>query len=236
MDPSGMALKFNEFLDLIQIFKYFGFWFGTLLDQFIDNLSGYQPEEQQEAQNSASGHSSAKRLLNIIFGRKEMDGARRLLYSGSGAQVKESAYHRYKFEKYKVGLGLGGVFLVKTALYLAFWALKLLRLCLFRQLKRDCSDLKKWTIKAVVYLRQAHFIVFGACLMDLSFYNSRIILHRKNDFEGVLAKAVASATSTLLIVDLIEIVDTAVSMKFKRVRIANSAKNCSFHTTFSQFL
>ena len=214
MDPSGIALEFNQFLDLVQIYKLFGFRFGSLLGQFIDNLSGYEPKGQEASQGSTSSRSSS-RILSYNL-RNGLNGSRRSL-SFDERKVRDSEYHRYKFEKYQVAINLRGILLAKTAFYLLIWVLKLIGIQFFQHLMNSTSDLKKWQIKLVVYLRQIHFIGFGLVLTDLCFFNTRILLHRKNDLKGSLSKVVAMISSTLLILDCVEIFNTAVSMRFERV-------------------
>ena len=194
IDPSGSALEFNRFLDLVKLFKLFGFWFDTNLTNFIDNLSGYNTEKQAP---------SKRRILAV------------------GSNTKKAAlsrYHRYKFEKYEVNLSLTGIFLFKTISYALFWAIKIIRILYFNYLKQDPERRLRasWQAHLIVYSRKIHFIGFGVVLMDLTFNSVRILLHRVNDSKSIVIKLICLTNIFLLTLDFIEIFLVAYGMKYTK--------------------
>ena len=197
VDPSGEAIKFNQFLDLVKLFKYFGFWFGAKLNAFIDNLSGHNQQQQQESPRNSQ--------------------RRRVLFNDFGGLNQKSQFHRYKMEKYRIPLKFEGAILFKAALYLVLWPLKLIRILIFSAMKNNPkSKFSKLKIHLVVYMRKIHFAALGVVLMDLTFNSTRIIFHRENDFEGILSKGIAYVCLGLFTIDLFEIFMVAIAGNYPR--------------------
>ena len=213
VDPSGAALKFNQFLNLMRLFKLFGFWFGLELSEFLETV----------APTNNNSERAAKRILSASKGRGEQTEVRRGSKPSSGSiredkrrglearspenrqnWLKSSQFDRRKFNKYQIGLSYQGVFLYQTVFYLALWVGKIIGILIFRGMKKNPKSFKKWKIYYVVYARKLHFAGFGVVLSDLAFFSCRILLHRKNNSSGVIAKGLASLTLTLLSVDFIE--------------------------------
>ena len=199
MDPSGMALEFNRFLDLVKIFRYFGFWFVMKLNKFIDCLGVSGDLEGPESQG------------------------RRILETEIAEKNKLSRFSRYKFDKYHIPLWYQGQFLYMSITYVVLWVVKIIRVCFFRSLRHRVekdrkAKLSKWEINLVLYLRQIHFVGFGVVMMKLIFYNTRIILHRKG---GEPTKMFSYLTTTLLVFDFIELLSVANHLNYNRVSFKN---------------
>ena len=196
MDPTGVALEFNRFLDLVKIFRFFGFWFGVKVNKFVDSLGG----------SSSTNEPKAERIRRVLNGEIE-------------EKSQDSRFHRYKFDKYNIPLQYEGEVLYMGIIYVALWVVKISRILFFSSLKRRVENdhrtrVGKWEINLVVYLRLIHFVGFGVVMMKLLFYNTRIILHRKG---GEAAKALCYLTTTLLVIDIMELLSAAHNLNYQRV-------------------
>ena len=86
IDPSGSALKFNQFLSLIKILKLIGSWFGIKLTSFIDKLS----TDYKQAQ------STSQRAIRVLETKRK------------------NRFWKNKFDTYSVNIGYSGVVLYKN--------------------------------------------------------------------------------------------------------------------------
>ena len=208
-DSGEVALKFNQFLTLMKTFKYIGAWLGTKLTEFLEIVTGVENGKNEreelkegpgEAGEGAEG-ASRRLLLGLEQKRKE----------------KSSKFYRYKLDDYGAQVRYCDMTLVKTVLYVVFWVIKQLAWAIFSgiQVGKNNSNFSLWKVQLLVYARQIHFAVFGATLMELSFLNTRIILHKAENLAGILIKFLAFLSQSLLILDLLDIYLISTGMNYQ---------------------
>ena len=203
-DPEGLCLKFNQFLTLLQRFKFFGIFFGAKLGHFIDLVSGWKrPPRPQQTQS---------RVRRIV---QRLEGNHRMLFQRGAEDFKNG--HKYKFEKYEIPLKLEGAILFKCIAYLVSWVFKVVAMVLYNQMVH-LGKIIPWKIYYIVYSRRIHFVIFGLSLLDLLFFGTRIILHRVDDLGGLFNKALCFCLVALLAVDLASVYQQSVYLtrKFKK--------------------
>ena len=206
-DPNGVFLKFNQFLTLIERVKFIGMFFGRSLESFINMISGGSPRKTQEPEKQTK-----LRILNDIrFGRiLEVS----LKENQKEHLDHESKSYHYKLDEFQQSLFFEGSFMIKSVLYDISWFLKLAGLFIFSSMKKKMKVVK-WKLKFLKYQRKLHFIAFMSCIMDLFFFCSRVILHRKNTKVGLLVKSICCLNLTLMTLDFMEIADVSINLSYE---------------------
>ena len=199
-DPNGLFLKFNQFLTLLSRIKLIGVYLGKSLEEFIDLMSGETPKNYQKQAQSNS------RVLSIS---EPLSGVRRALEVSITENDKPRIYEESigsenKLDRYEISIFLEGGFMFKTCFFLISWALKLLGWLLWHQMKAEGKTVK-WKLKFLKYQRKVHFIASMSSCMDLYFYSTRIVLHRRLGGWSNAVKTVCLVNLTLMTFDLLEV-------------------------------
>ena len=211
-DPSGVFIKFNQFLTLMGRIKMIGIFFGSSLERFIEQVSGGNPraEDDEEAE---------KRVLEVS-----------LTHNKDRIAAESNGAHN-KLDQFQQTIFLEGMFLIKMVLYSISWAMKAIGLSLLAQMKAK-SKVVKWKLNYLKYQRKVHFILVMSSVLDISYFGTRILLHRRNSSQGMVVKSYVGMMYTLMIVDLLEIGFLSTKLKFEEeIKQDSKKENHSFSDT-----
>ena len=175
-DPSGTAIKFNQYLDFITRLRYINIFYGDKLEGFLGGM----------------GHS--KELTANT--PKQRDRIIRLQNGDKG-----------KFNKYSVKLDLDIRIVIKASILCLSWVLKLLAGCMLLKFKNSKEKkITKLGAYFIYYQRKIHFVVVGMSSTDISFYGTRLLLHKKLLFsqENWAGSVLLSLSLLLIAIDLYE--------------------------------
>ena len=186
------------------------------MEEFIEKVSGGAKRAEDKEAESQSGQ---KRVLELSLTYKR----NRIAGESNGAHNKLDEFQQTIF--------LEGMFLVKMVLYSISWLFKLIGSGLLAQMKAK-SKAVKWKLLFLKYHRKIHFILVMSSILDISFFGTRILLHRRNSEIGRIVKGYVGLMYTLLIADLLEI--GLVSTRIKYQPEAGEDKNSQNHNKNQQ--
>ena len=196
VDPEGILLKFNQFLTLFKRIQLIGIYFGERLESFIESVSGSSKEAAK------SNQDKNLRQLEISLQQNQKN------------QIKEnSKASHYKLDLYSQNIFFEGPFMIKSILLDISWLLNLIGIVLMRGMIKK-GKIKSWKLKFLKHQRKVHFSIVMMSTMDAFFFGTRILLHRKNDFWGVIVKLICGLNITLLTMDLLTIIEISLNLKF----------------------
>ena len=195
-DPSGLILRFNQYLDLVRRLKYIGEFLGFNLENFMEEMSGRMKREEDQ--------SDQTRLLEISAKEDQRDEV-----------AKESMGSHNKLSSFEVSLFFEGTFMIKSVLYTTSWLFKLISIVLIQKMKKS-GKVVEWWLKYIYYQRKLHFLMVMVSLADILFFSTRIVLHRRNSTMGMIVKTVCCLNITLLVVDLLEMFMITIGLKYKK--------------------
>ena len=205
-DPEEVFMKFNQFLILLTRLKLIGMFFGSSLDEFVTIVcGGTRSEHASEADQT---QQSTRRRINELSFRE----------SDESKIYEESSGSHKKLDTFEESIFLEGGFVISSFIFTLSWVFKVIGLLLLRQMWRSEKRIKKWKLKYLKYHRKVHHVVVMAVTMDLSFFGSRILLHRRSNLRGVLVKIYCGLNLTLLTLDFIEMASTSLNLKKQRKR------------------
>ena len=193
-DPDGSFLKFNQFLTLLKRLKLIGMYFGGSLQDFIELISGEKPERETNPR---------RRQLELSIKENQKNNIEE---NSSGSHSKLDTFHQIVFFE--------GIFMGKSLVFLFSWVFKILGRVLLWKMKR-IQKVEKGKLKFLKYQRKVHFTVLMVVTMDILFFGTRILLHRKNEFWGIVVKVVTGLSFILLTIDLIEVFIVNLRVRFE---------------------
>ena len=186
IDPNGVFMKFNQYLDLIKRLKYIGAFLGVDLEAFIESMSGRRKKRE------VTETSDNQRVLEVSVAenqREKVEG--------------EESLSQNKVSSFEVSLFFEGPFMIKSILYDVSWLCKLLGMFIFYRMW-IATKAVKWKLIFLKYQKKIHFIVFLSSISDILFFGTRIILHRRNSRTGLAVKSLCGANISLISIDLLE--------------------------------
>ena len=206
-DPDGILLRFSQYIKFLNRVKLIGGWFGRSLQTFIETLSTSESSERFREEENDSGDNFNN------FNHNQNEASRRNLENSiedrhRSRVISHSNGYKNKMNRFRTKIFLEGTFLIKILLYDISWCSKLIGDILLARMRKR-RMIVNWYLQFLKYQRKAHLPLVMSTLMDLFFYGVRILAHRRNDHEGVVAKVVCAFNLCLIAVDLIEIVITS---------------------------
>ena len=149
-DPDGIFLKFNQFLTLMKRIKLIGMFFSSSLGEFIEIVSGGDPEKTPTQDSSNSALSATQ--------NQERGGRRALEVSIEENEQKliqqESAGSHSKLDTFEQTIFLEGMFMIKSFTFSVSWLFKLLGIYFLTQMEKT-KKIKKWKLNYLKYQRKS---------------------------------------------------------------------------------
>ena len=202
IDQEGIILQFNQFLSLVRRVKLIGMFFGSSLEEFIEIVcGGTRRQEVIEIQGSTT--KNERRILEMTDQKKQN---LRIRQESEGSHKKLDAFNETIF--------LEGAFMMRSVAYSISWVLKLIGLYFLSELKQSTNKIVTWKLVFLKYQRKVHQAVFMTSAMDIFFYGTRVLVHRRWNVTGVLTKIYCGVNITLLLLDILEIASRALRLRY----------------------
>ena len=205
-DPSGLVLRFNQYLDLVRRLIYIGKWLGINLESFMEEMSGREKKEEVRRDKT--------RLLEISAIENQRDEV-----------ASQSMGFHNKLSLYEVSVFFEGPFMIKSILYDISWLLKLVGIQLLKIMKKR-GKVVPWRLKFIHNQRKLHFAMILVGLTDILFFSTRIVLHRRNSAMGLAVKTICCLNITLLVIDLLEMLMITIDLNYEK-----DCEHFKFHQT-----
>ena len=201
-DPEGVFLKFNQFLTMLKKVKLIGMFFGNSLQEFLENVCGGNQRATKTSQEESKETNQSKRVKK---GKRARILEPNIGNSENFKIVERSQGSHSKLDAFDQSVFVEGAFMFKGFIYLISWIFKAVGLIFFRKME---SSLKIviWQLKYLKYHRKIHFALVMASVMDVYFFGSRVLLHRRSGgLVDFLAKGYSVVVLGLLCYDFSEI-------------------------------
>ena len=196
-DPDGEFLKFTQYLRFLKRVKLIGEFFGVSLETLIESLS---PDEKKAKYDES--RKDVKRLMEVSLEHDQK------------YQVEEesNSFHN-KLDVFMISVFFEGPFMVKSILYDLSWTMKVIGMILLAGMESK-EEVVKWKLIFLKYQRKVHFILLMSGTMDIYFFGTRILLHRRNSFIGIIIKILCLINMSLITLDLLEVVYVSINLKY----------------------
>ena len=197
-DSDGTFLKFNQFLTLLKRIKLVNIFFGRSLEAFIEHVSG---DVTKKNTSLTEENQPKNRLLEVSIEEDQKDSIE-----------QESNASHGKLDLYQKTLFFEGLFMIKSLVFDISWVLKIIGLLFLKDMKKK-QKVEKWKVRYLKYQRKVHHTVMMMGAMDMLFFGTRIVLHRRNTVVGVLVKGVCLSNISLLTLDLLEVAVIGINLR-----------------------
>ena len=199
-DPNNAFMKISQYIAFIKRIKLIGCFLGISLEEFLEKVSGESIEEEVQGGEQAARiryHGPTRRLAKLTV--DDNKGPQTELFHIR----KVSKGYENKLNRYKISIFYEGNLLIKTIIYDISWILKLVGIVLMRSMV-SAKKVSKSKLKFLKYQRKIHISVLMASFLEISFFGTRILLHRRmEDVYGKAAKVVSLANILLLTFDML---------------------------------
>ena len=192
-DKGGIILKFNQFLTLLKKVKMVNIFFGKSLGAFIELVSG-EKNRKESALEKHNSSQSKRRTLEVSIDENQRHTI-----------DQESNASHGKLDLYQQTIFFEGAFMIKSVVYIFSWILKLVGIVLMAMMKKK-KQVSSGKLKFLKYQRKIHQTAMMVAAMDILFFGTRIILHRKISTLAILIKGLALLNITLLFIDFLTLV------------------------------
>ena len=199
-DATGTLLKLSQYFGFLKRIKLVGGYFGYSLQTFIEMMdSGPKERDVQEKQDE---DGSAKGGINLSL---EANRPSLILQNSKGSHKK--------IDTFLVSPFFEGPLMIKSVLYEVSWMLKLIGILIMAQMKKK-GEAIKWKLIFLKYQKKIHFSLMMSGTMDIFFFGTRILLHRRNNTIGMVVKGVCGINMVLITYDIYQLIFTTMKISY----------------------